>query len=313
MKEKMSENEGHSTGHIIQSLLVNVVIAAFKGFAAFMTGSGAMFAETIHSFSDCANQGLLLVGVKQSRRPPDEKHPIGYGRAAYFWSFMVAMLLFTIGGMFSVYEGVHKFGHPEPIEDIGWGLAVLLFGIALEGYSTLSNIKEINKRRGNRSFLGYISGTKDSDLIVIFGENSAAVLGLVVALIAMLAAYFTGDGRYDAAGSVGIGLILILIAVFLAKEVKSLLIGESADQVIIDELKAIAATHSEILEIINYRAVQQGPGEVLACVKIKCRPDITALQLSTMINTFEQQLRTAAPEVKWLYVEPDVQEWKSTL
>lgn len=305
-----SDKKDHGTGHIIQSLLVNVVIAIFKGLAAFMTGSGAMFAETIHSFADCANQLLLLVGVKQSRRLPNEKHPIGYGRAAYFWSFMVAMLLFSVGGMFSVYEGVHKFNRPEPVEQIIWALAIIFFAIVLEGYSTISNIKEINKRRGSKTFFGYISSTKDSDLIVVFGENSAAVLGLIVALIALLAAHYTGDGRYDAVGSVVIGVILILVAVFLATEVKSLLIGESADAVIFEEIRATAAAHPEIIEIINCRAIQQGPGEVLACVKIKCHPTLTTLQLSTLINSFEHQLRSRAPEVKWLYVEPDVQEWK---
>ncbi|MFY9309662.1 MAG: cation diffusion facilitator family transporter [Bacteroidia bacterium] len=304
------ETKDHGTGHIIQSLLVNVVIAIFKGIAAFITGSGAMFAETIHSFADCANQLLLLVGVRQSRRLPNEKHPIGYGRAAYFWSFMVAMLLFSVGGMFSVYEGVHKFNHPEPVEDIVWALAVIFFAIVLEGYSTISNIKEINKRKGNKSFFGYISGTKDSDLIVVFGENSAAVLGLIVALVALLAAYFTGDGRYDAIGSVIIGLILILVAVFLATEVKSLLIGESADPNIIEGIYSTAATQTGIIEVVNCRTVQQGPGEVLACVKINCQPTLTTLELSTIINSFEHQLRTKHPEIKWLYIEPDVQEWK---
>lgn len=310
-KTDTNNHKEHGTGHIIQSLLVNIVIAVFKGVAAFMTGSGAMFAETIHSFSDCANQLLLLIGVKQSRRLPNEKHPMGYGRAAYFWSFMVAMLLFSVGGMFSVYEGVHKFNHPEPIESIGWALAIIFFAIALEGYSTLSNIIEINKRRGNKRFLAYISGTKDSDLIVVFGENSAAVLGLIVAFISLIVAYYTGDGRYDAVGSVVIGVILIFMAIFLSVEVKSLLIGESADSTVIDEIKTIAATYPEITEIINYRVIQQGPGEILACVKIKCHTTLTTLQLSILINSFEHQLRTKIPEVKWLYIEPDVQEWKS--
>jgi cation diffusion facilitator family transporter len=310
MSEKSSSDHDHSTKHIFQSLIVNVVIAVFKGFAAFMTGSGAMFAETIHSFSDCANQGLLLIGVNQSRKPADEKHPFGYGRAAYFWSFMVAMLLFSLGGMFSVYEGVHKFSNPEPIEQVAWGLGILLFALSLEGYSTYSNIVEINKRKGSIRFMNYLSSTKDSDLIVVFGENLAAVLGLFFALIAMLTSYYTGDGRYDAVGSIVIGVILILVAVFLAKEVKSLLIGESADPVILDLIKEITGKHPEINELINCRSVQQGPGEVLVCVKIKCSEHLTSLQLSALINDFEQQLRAKAPEIKWLYVEPDFQEWK---
>ena len=165
----MSDKD-NSKGHIIQSLIVNLMITVAKAFAAFMTKSGAMLAETIHSFSDCANQSLLLLGLKQSKRPPNKSHPLGYGRAVYFWSFMVAMLLFTVGGMFSIYEGIHKIQHPEPIRQIAWGLGVLIFALVLEGYATYSNVVSINQRRVNESFVQYIRSTKDSDLIVVFGE-----------------------------------------------------------------------------------------------------------------------------------------------
>ncbi|MES2518555.1 MAG: cation diffusion facilitator family transporter [Bacteroidota bacterium] len=306
-KEKSND---HGTGHIIQSLIVNVLIACSKGFAAFMTGSGSMLAETIHSFADCANQGLLLVGVKQAKRPATKKHPLGYGRAVYFWSFMVAMLLFSIGGMFSIYEGLHKFSHPEPVEHIEWGVGILLFSLALEGYSTFSNIVELNKRRGSVGFFRYLRSTKDSDLIVIFGENSAAVFGLILAIIALLTSFYTGDGRYDALGSLAIGVVLIAVAIFLSVEVKSLLIGESADAVINDLVEKEAEKSPEILELINCITIQQGPGEVLMCVKIKCKHDLSALQISTMINKFESDIRNKAPEVKWIYIEPDLQEWK---
>jgi cation diffusion facilitator family transporter len=306
---KQKSND-HGTGHIIQSLIVNVLIACSKGFAAFMTGSGSMLAETIHSFADCANQGLLLVGVKQAKRPATQKHPLGYGRAVYFWSFMVAMLLFSIGGMFSIYEGLHKFSHPEPVEHIEWGVGILLFSLALEGYSTFSNIVELNKRRGSVGFFRYLRSTKDSDLIVIFGENSAAVFGLILAIIALLTSFYTGDGRYDALGSLAIGVVLIAVAIFLSVEVKSLLIGESADAVINDLVEKEAEKSPEILELINCITIQQGPGEVLMCIKIKCKPDLSALQISTMINTFESNIRSKAPEVKWIYIEPDLQEWK---
>ena len=305
-----SDNSNHGTGHIIQSLVVNLLITLSKAFAAFMTHSGAMLAETIHSFADCANQALLLVGVKQARRPPDAKHPLGYGRSVYFWSFMVAMLLFSVGGMFSIYEGVHKFKHPELVENIGWGVGVLLFSICLEGYAAYSNVVEMNKRRGKKGFFQYLKDTKDSDLVVIFGENSAAVLGLILALGFMLASYYTEDGRYDAVGSFCIGVVLIGVAIFLSVEVKSLLIGESADPYISTTACDIATKHPLIVELINCITVQQGPGEVLACVKIKCEPHLTALDVSNLINEFEKQLRAACPEVKWLYVEPDLQEWQ---
>lgn len=296
--------------HIIQSLIVNLLIVVCKGFAAFMTKSGSMLAETIHSFADCSNQMLLLLGVKQSQKAADEVHPFGYGKAIYFWSFMVAVLLFSIGGMFSIYEGVHKFNSPEPVKEIYWGVGILLFSIALEGYATYSNIVELNNRKGNVSFIKYLKQTKDSDLIVIFGENSAAVLGLILALIALLVSFYTGDGRYDAIGSLAIGVVLISVAVFLSIEVKSLLIGESGDVIILETIKELVANNSDIESLINCKSIQQGPGEVLVCLKIKCIPNITTARLSLVINTFEKELREIRPDVKWIYVEPDLQEWK---
>jgi cation diffusion facilitator family transporter len=306
----MKKEENNSTSHIIQSLIVNLLIACSKGFAAFMTASGAMLAETIHSFSDCANQALLLIGVKQARRSANAKHPLGYGRAVYFWSFMVAMLLFSVGGMFSIYEGLHKIHNPEPVEHIEWGIGILLFSLALEGYATYSNIVELNARKGAVSFWQYLKSTKDSDLIVIFGENSAAVFGLILAILALTTSYYTGDGRFDGYGSFAIGVVLILVAIFLSVKVKSLLIGESADPVINDLVQQQADKNPEILKLINCITIQQGPGEVLMCLKIKCKHDLNALQISTLINAFEKNIRTAAPEVKWIYIEPDLQEWQ---
>lgn len=306
---KNTNHQDHGTGHIIQSLVVNLLITAAKGFAAFMTSSGSMIAETIHSFADCGNQVLLLMGVKQAQRKPDAKHPLGYGRSVYFWSFMVAMLLFSLGGMFSIYEGFHKLEHPEPVENVMWGVGILAFSLCLEGYSTFSNIIELNKRKKDKSFFQFLKDTKDSDLVVIFGENSAACVGLLFALIALLISYYTGDGRYDALGSVAIGVVLIGVAVFLAKEVKSLLIGESADPTISVKAAEIANNHPLIKEMLNCITIQQGPGEVLACIKIVCEPNLNATQVSSLINEFEAQLRIECPEVRWLFVEPDLRKY----
>jgi cation diffusion facilitator family transporter len=306
----MKEDDNHDTKHVIQSLVVNLLIVVCKGFAAFMTRSGAMLAETIHSFADCANQTLLLVGIKQSKRPADESHPFGYGMSVYFWSFMVAMLLFSIGGMFSIYEGVHKYSHPEPVKEIAWGIGILLFSIVLEGYATYSNVIEMNKQRADMSFFTFLRTTKKSDLIVVFGENSAAVLGLILALIAMLASYYTGDGRYDAMGSLAIGIVLIAVAIFLSIEVKSLLIGESASPEIHKTIDKMILQNNQITELINCKTVQQGPGEVLVCMKIKCIKDLKSNDISLLINTFETELREKHSDVKWIYMEPDLQEWK---
>jgi cation diffusion facilitator family transporter len=306
----MENKDNQDTKHVIQSLVVNLLIVVCKGFAAFMTRSGAMLAETIHSFADCANQTLLLVGIKQSKKPADESHPFGYGMSVYFWSFMVAMLLFSIGGMFSIYEGVHKYSHPEPVKQIAWGVGVLLFSIVLEGYATYSNIIEMNKQRGEMSFITFLRITKKSDLIVVFGENSAAVLGLFLALIALLASYYTGDGRYDAVGSLAIGVVLIAVAIFLSVEVKSLLLGESASPEIHKTIDEMVNKSSQITEMLNCKTIQQGPGEVLVCMKIKCIPDLKSSDISLLINTFEGQLRAKHSDVKWIYIEPDLQEWK---
>jgi cation diffusion facilitator family transporter len=298
----------HGTKHIMQSLVVNALIAIAKGIAAFFTGSGAMLAETIHSVADCGNQGLLLLGVKQSKRPPDEEHPLGYGRSAYFWSFMVAMLLFSLGGMFSIYEGIHKYYNPEPITEIFWGVAVLVLAIGLELYATVSNIDEINKRRGERSFFEYMQTTKDSDLVVVFCENSAAVLGLLFALIALLISYTTGDPRFDALGSLAIGVILISVAIFLAVEVHSLLLGESADPLISKSIRRLVKEDSRIEALLSCKTLQQGPGEILACIKIECKPKLTSTEISHLIDDFEKKLTYEQPTVKWLFVEPDIKE-----
>jgi cation diffusion facilitator family transporter len=308
----MAESE-HGTGHIIQSLAVNLLIAGVKAVAAVFTKSGAMLAEALHSFSDCGNQVLLLVGVRQARKPPDDKHPFGYGRAIYFWSFMVALLLFSGGGVFSVYEGIHKILRPEPVERVWLGVAILLISLVLEGGACLSNIRELNKRRGTKAFMRYLKDTTDSDLVVVFGENSAAVLGLSFAILALGLSAWTGDGRWDGAGSIAIGLVLVGVAVFLATEVSSLLIGESADPDIDAATRATARDIPELEAVLNVVTMQQGPGEVLVHVKIAFIPGIPIEDACRVINDFEARLRRARSEVRWVFVEPDIPKTPSSL
>ena len=294
-----------NTKQIIQSLAVNVAIALSKGVAAFFTGSGAMLAETLHSSADCSNQLLLLLGVKHSARAPDESHPLGYGRDLYFYSFIVALLLFSGGGVFSIYEGVHKLGHPEPVDNVWLGLGILLFSMALEGWATWGNVKEMNKRRGALSLVEYLKRTKDSDLIILFGENSAAVLGLSVAIVSLLLAWWTGNGIWDSIGSILIGVVLISVAVFLAREVKSLLIGESADGTIAEAVKATVPQHPNIEAVLRLITVQQGPGEVLVAMKVRVKDGLTTREVVDSINRFEQAVHDRAPETRWCFVEPD--------
>ena len=296
---------GESTGEILKSLAVNVIIAASKGVAAFITGSGAMLAETLHSFADCGNQLLLLQGVRATRRPADRKHPLGYGRNMYFYSFIVALLLFFGGGVFSIYEGVHKIEHPEAVGDIGIAVIILVISIALEGWSTLGNIRVMKQRRGTTPFLRYLRETKDSDLIVVFGENSAAVLGLLLAMIALILAYETGDGRWDAIGSLAIGVVLVGVATFLAREVKSLLVGEAADPRLLQTFNEIADVDPNVERVLNVLTLQQGPGEIVVAAKLKFRSGLDTDGLVDAINAFERELKQRIPEVRWSFIEPD--------
>jgi cation diffusion facilitator family transporter len=301
------------TKHIIQSLAVNLTIAAVKTVAAIFTKSGSMLAEALHSFSDCGNQILLLVGVRQAKKPATASHPFGYGRAIYFWSFMVALMLFLGGGAFSIYEGVHKIREPEPVERAWLAILILLVSLALEGTATLSNIKELNKRRGNKPFVQYLKDTTDSDLVVVFGENSAAVLGLFFAILAVVLASVTADGRWDGVGSCVIGLVLVGVAAFLAIEVSSLLLGESAPPEITDAAHETAKRFKEIEQVLNVVTMQQGPSEVLVHVKLAFSPTLTIVDACRVINEFERTLREARSEVRWVFVEPDTPKGKSQL
>jgi cation diffusion facilitator family transporter len=295
------------TAHIVQSLLVNVAIALAKGFAAAMTGSGALLAESIHSAADCSNQVLLLIGTHQAEKPPSREFPLGHGREVYFWSFLVALLLFSMGGMFSIYEGIHKLLEPEPVQRFFLGLGILTFSIVLEGAATFSNVREVNRRRKTRTFFGYLRATKDSDLIVVLGENSAAVVGLSLAIAALWTAHLTGDSRWDAAGSIAIGTVLIVVAVFLAIEVKSLLLGERADEGIDRAVRELARADGPIVEILSLITLQQGPGEVMLAAKVRIAASLCGDDVAHAINAFEKEVRARCPEVRWLFVEPDIE------
>jgi len=214
---------------ILYALFANLSIAIAKGGAAYWTGSSAMLAEAIHSLADSCNQLLLLFGMKQSQRPPDFDYPLGYGKSIYFWSFLVAVILFSLGGMFSVYEGVHKFSNPEPLTKPMIAIGVLVFAIIAESASLWGCMRAVNKERRDRSLPAWFRESRSSELLVVFGEDVAALLGLVLALLAILAAAITGNPMYDAIGTIMIGVLLIVIAFMLAMEVKDLLIGQGVE------------------------------------------------------------------------------------
>jgi cation diffusion facilitator family transporter len=296
---------GSGVGYILRALGANFAIACAKGVGAVITGSASMLAETLHSLSDCVNQLLLLLGLRKARKPPSEKYPLGRGRELYFWSFMVAMLLFLGGGAYSIYEGIHKLRHPTPVESPLIAIGILGFALAVEGWAMAGAYKAIRDRKGNRSLLRYLKETKDSDLVVIFGEDSAAVLGLALALVAVAIAWITNDSMWDSIGTLAIGTVLIAVAIFLAIEVKSLLLGEAADPTLLELVDQVADKDPRIEKVLRAIAVQQGPGEIMLALKLKFRDDMTTPQLVRAINEFEQQLQTHVPEVKWSFVEPD--------
>jgi cation diffusion facilitator family transporter len=296
---------GGSLKVIIGSLAANVGIAVAKGVAAAMTGSGAMLAESIHSAADCMNQILLLIGAKQSEKPADATHPLGYGRSAYFWSFLVALMIFFGGGVLSIREGVHKIVHPEPVDHVWVAMAVLGVSLLLEAAAALQAASGINAKRGSVPFFAYLRATTEVDLVVLFAENAAAVVGLVAAMAALGMAVLSGDPHWDGIGSTVIGLLLTAVAFFLGREVKSLLEGERADPVIEATFRDEASKHTCVTAVLRVITLQQGPSQVILAAKLKIAPGILSQDLIAALNTIEAAVKVRQPEVKWQFLEPD--------
>jgi cation diffusion facilitator family transporter len=294
---------GDSNRAILFALGANFVIFVTKGIAAFITGSGAMLAETVHSLADCGNQLLLLLGLRQARIPPSPDYPLGYGKAIYFWSFLVAVILFSVGGMFSLYEGVHGLQHPEPLKQWWWAVGVLVISIAAEAVSMRACLVEVNKARGSRSLTRWFRESRQAELIVIFGEDLAALLGLVFALVAVVAAVVTGDPMWDAIGTLAIGVLLIVVAVFVAIEVKAMLIGQSADPEVSTAIKAFFEERAEIDRVFSLITLQLG-NDIMVAVKVQLRSAAPAAEET--INTVEREFKRRFPQVKWSFVEPDL-------
>ena len=290
---------------ILYAFLANFCIAIAKSWAAWLTGSGSMLAEAIHSYADTGNQVLLYLGLKQSLRPPDKEHPLGYGKLSYFWSFIVAILLFSMGGLFSIYEGYHKLAHPEPLSQIWIAIVVLSLAIVLEGFSLFGALREIRKVRAGRPFGEWLKHTRNSELVVVLGEDIGAQLGLVLALCFLIIAAITGDPMYDALGSICIGVVLLVISVFVAWRVKSLLVGRSADPEIQEAIDAIISDQKGIEGVFNTITIQFGPDTMLA-VKVKMNPGLNINEAIVHINALERELKARIPKLKWCFVEPDV-------
>jgi cation diffusion facilitator family transporter len=302
----MASSSHDSTARaILYAFLANLGIALAKSWAAWLTGSGSMLAEAIHSYADTGNQVLLYLGLKQSQRPPDANHPLGYGKLSYFWSFLVALLLFTLGGMFSIYEGIHKLNHPEELSQIWVAIVVLVLAIALESASLYGCLREIRNVKGERPFRDWLRHTRNSELVVVLGEDIGAELGLLLALGFLIVASVTGNPVYDAMGSISIGVVLLVISFFIATRVRTLLVGKSADPLVQAEIRGVISDQPGIERVLNMITIQFGPDTMLA-LKVEMTPGLDIETAVASINALEKQVKARIPKVAWCFVEPDV-------
>ena len=296
--------DANSLKSIFYALGANTAIAVAKFFAALYTGSGAMMAEAIHSFADTGNQLLLLLGIRMAKKPPSPDFPLGHGKEVYFWSFIVALMLFSMGGLFSIYEGIHKLHDPEPLNTPFIALAVLLFSMVAEGFSLWGCMREVNKERQGRGVFRWFRETRKSELLIVFGEDSAALLGLGLASLAVVATMVTGNPTYDALGSISIGALLVVIALFIGIEVKSLLVGQGVDPAVNKEMMNFLCNQPEIDSVLNLLTLQLGE-DVMVAVKAKMEPAATCDAFVENINRCESAFREQFPQILWLFFEPD--------
>jgi cation diffusion facilitator family transporter len=289
---------------ILYALGANLAIAVAKTGAAIATGSSSMLAEAIHSFADSGNQGLLLWGLRQARRPPSPDYPLGWGKAVFYWSFIVALVLFSLGGLFSLYEGWHKLTDPQPISYPWVAVGILVFGLAAETVSLRACLHEVNKVRGNRTLWRWFRESRQSELVVILGEDLAALLGLALALIAVLLTALTGNAAWDALGSMSIGVVLIVVAILVGIEIKALLIGQSADHETEARLREFLRRQPGVEKVFRLLTLQLGTSLMVAA-KVRMKPE-SAAELVDAINRTEAATRAEFPEIQWLFFEPDV-------
>jgi len=297
--------KGDSVKTILYALGANFAIFVAKAIAASITGSGAMLAEAVHSLADCGNQGLLLLGIKRAKRPPSPDYPLGYGKEIYFWSFLVALMLFSVGGMFSLYEGWHKLSSHEPLTSPWFGVGVLTFGILAGSVSMRACMIEVNKSRGSMSLWRWFRESRQAELVVIFGEDLAALLGLVFALVAVVLTMVTGNPIWDAIGTIGIGVLLIVVAVFVAIEVKAMLIGQSVDPVTRKEMHAFFEQRPEVKKVLNLITVQLGNDMVVAVQAEMADPALSTAETIRRVNATEVALKARFTDVKFCFFEPD--------
>lgn len=286
------------------ALIANSAIAAAKTAGAVVTGSASMLAEAVHSFADCGNQLLLLWGIHSAKQEATSDHPLGYGKNTYFWSFIVALLLFSLGGAFSLYEGIHKLAHPEPLQYVGWAVAILTFGFFVELKSFMVCIAEIKQKYPGKSLRWFFHETRSPELLVVFGEDAAALLGLGIAAMFLSIASLTGNPVWDAIGSICVGILLCVVAIGLFMETKALLIGQSVDPSVRRALREHLSECTEIEHTYECITLQMGKDAVLL-LRVRMVEKEDATRLLADINTVEKSIFARFPEFTQIFVEPD--------
>ncbi|MCB5911166.1 cation diffusion facilitator family transporter [Streptomyces pinistramenti] len=294
------------TKAIVAALGANLAIAVAKFVAFAFSGSSSMLAEGVHSIADSGNQGLLLLGGKKAKRAATAEHPFGYGRERYIYGFLVSIVLFTIGGVFALYEGYEKIQHPHELENWYWPVGVLVFAVIAEGFSFRTAIKESNELRGQQTWAQFIRRAKAPELPVVLLEDFGALIGLVLALCSVGLTLATGDGIWDGIGTMCIGTLLVLIALVLAAETKSLLLGEAAGPEQVAKIRAAVVDGDVVTRVIHMRTLHLGPEELLVAAKIAVQHDDTATQVADAINAAEARIREAVPIARVIYLEPDI-------
>lgn len=291
---------------IVAAFFANMGIAIAKFVGAAITGSASMVAEGVHSVADTGNQALLFLGGSRAKKQATPEHPFGFGRERYFWSFAVALILFSMGGLFALYEGIEKFRHPHEVEKVWVAVVILLFGLSIEGFSLWTAIKEARKTKGDASWWSFIRNSKQPELPVVLLEDTGAELGLLCALVGVVMARVTGNGRWDAMGSIVIGILLIVIAIVLIIEMKGLLIGESAGKQ--DRAAIVAALENapNVDRLIHLRTQHIGPDEILVAAKLEYDSKLTFDEVVDAINVTELNVRSAVPTARMIYIEPDL-------
>ncbi|MFF3687268.1 cation diffusion facilitator family transporter [Streptomyces sp. NPDC002187] len=294
------------TKAIVAALAANLAIAAAKFVAFLFSGSSSMLAESVHSLADSGNQGLLLLGGKKAKREATPQHPFGYGRERYIYAFLVSIVLFSVGGMFAIYEGYEKIKHPHEITDWYWPIGVLVFAIIAESLSFRTAIKESNPLRGQLTWTQFVRRAKAPELPVVLLEDLGALVGLFLALGGVGLALLTGNGVWDGIGTLCIGVLLIVIALVLAAETKSLLLGEAAGTDDVEKIKAAMVDGDTVTRIIHMRTLHLGPEELLVAAKVAVQHDDTAGEVAEAINAAEDRIRAAVPIARVIYLEPDI-------